>query len=34
MADADWIEAGKPVHVVAIQNATIKVREDATCETS
>ena len=34
MADADWIEAGKAVHVVAIQNATIKVREDAPCETS
>ena len=34
MADADWIEAGKSVLVVAIQNATIMVREDAPCETS
>ena len=34
MADADWIEAGKSVHVVAVQNATITVREDAPCETS
>jgi len=34
MADADWIEAGKSVHVVAIQNATITVREDAPCEIS
>ena len=34
MADADWIAAGKPIHVVAVQNATILVREDAPCETS
>ena len=34
MADADWIEAGKSVLVVAIQNATIMVQEDTPCETS
>ena len=34
MADANWIEAGKSVHVIAVQNTTITVREDAPCETS
>jgi membrane-bound ClpP family serine protease len=32
MADADWIEAGKQLRVVSIQNATITVREVPPCD--
>ena len=32
MADADWIEAGKPIRVVSTQNATITVREAPPCD--